>query len=110
MSYGSGGRIPCPNGHTDYNILVLIVKYKTASRLFGASWREARVQEDWPIKEKAVVELTETGMDPGVAHPLKKTTKGRPPPEKTQSKASRRIKGRPSASFRLSARRRSECS
>jgi hypothetical protein len=76
MSYGSGGRIPCHNRHSHYNILVLIVKYKTASRLFGASWQEARGQGDWPIKEKAVVELTETGMDPGVAHPLKKNHKG----------------------------------
>ena len=35
----AGGRKgPCPNEQKQYTIFILIVKYKTVSRLFGGSW------------------------------------------------------------------------
>jgi hypothetical protein len=59
------------------------------SRLFGATWRKAGGQGDWPIKEKAIVELTRTEINPGVAHPLKKNSKGEPGRNKVKTISAR---------------------
>ena len=61
------------------------------SRLFGAAWRKARGHGDGPIKEKAIVELVRTNINPGAAHPLKKGSKEWATPIKNKVKTSRNV-------------------